>query len=105
MHVINYILDLKSLRFHASEDLSGAFQRLLNESFVSLKELAFYHPKFVSKITAQTAFPPNLQVLCSSVTPSTILDFSELSNFKSNSITRIQFRCQLIQANSLDRNV
>lgn len=76
---LNYLLrlDLKALNFHASEDLSGVFQRLLNESFVSLRELSFYHPNFMSKLNYRVAFPPNLQVLRSSVTPSTILDFSK----------------------------
>jgi hypothetical protein len=72
------LLGLKSLNFHASEDLSGAFQRLLNESFVSLKELAFYHPKFMSKLTEHTAFPPNLHILRSSTNYLTIMACSKM---------------------------
>lgn len=56
--------------------MSGVFQRLLNESFVSLRELSFCHPNFMSKLSGKTSFPPNLHLLRGTTSAWTILDSS-----------------------------
>jgi hypothetical protein len=56
--------------------MSRAFQRILNDSFTSLKELTFYHRAFLTRFNEETALPPNLKYLQASSTLTTILDCS-----------------------------